>query len=150
MSFFGNKYALAGIAVAATAVGYCIYFDQKRRLAPGFKEKLAEKRRLEKERKEEEEEKANISVGLDGMPTQEQMKDQRALKQFFVETMAAGQSAMHSGDTAKAAQCFVNALRVYQDPVSLLQVLKQTVPPELFLQVVQKLQTIPAQHPDGQ
>lgn len=42
MSFFGNKYALAGIAVAATAVGYCIYFDQKRRLAPGFKEKLAE------------------------------------------------------------------------------------------------------------
>lgn len=46
------------------------------------------------------------------------------------------------GDTETAATHFVNALRVYQEPAALLQVLKQTVPPDVFVKVVQKLQTM--------
>eukprot|EP00043_Microstomoeca_roanoka_P019987 m.233280 g.233280 ORF g.233280 m.233280 type:complete len:163 (-) comp17082_c5_seq2:100-588(-) len=135
-----NKLALAGIAAAAAFVGYCIYFDQKRRAAPDFREKLTEKRRQAKL----EEEQKRQQAGQD-LPTREQMMDQRALKQYFVDAMAAGQEAMHQGNMQMAARCFVNALRVYQDPAALLQVLKQTVPPELFMRVVQELQELKTQ-----
>ncbi|EGD77045.1 hypothetical protein PTSG_07386 [Salpingoeca rosetta] len=145
-SVLGNKFAIAGLAVATAVVGYCIYFDQKRRSAPDFREKLAEKRRLQKKR-EEEERKAQVQA--DGSPAPETLRDQRALKQYFVDTMAAGQEAMQQGEFDKAAQCFVNALRVYQDPAALLQVLKQTVPPELFMQVVQQLQALQAKAQQG-
>lgn len=140
-SILGNKFALAGLATAAAIVGYCIYFDQKRRSAPNFKKNLAEKRRQQKLQEQEEiDRKARAQLG--GAPSAEVLKDPRALKQYFVNTMAAGQEAMQSGDTETAATHFVNALRVYQEPAALLQVLKQTVPPDVFVKVVQKLQTM--------
>ncbi|KAK7069188.1 Mitochondrial import receptor subunit TOM20, partial [Halocaridina rubra] len=63
----------AGVA-GALFIGYCIYFDQRRRSDPNFKKKLRERRR-----------KTNKGgSGASGSVSWPNLKDQEAVQKFFL------------------------------------------------------------------
>ena len=74
MDFSSKSLGLwAGIGTAAF-LGYCIYFDRKRRSHPDFRRKLREKRKA-----------ANRSKGDGDGPALPDFSDQEAVQRFFLQ-----------------------------------------------------------------
>ena len=74
MSIMNSKLGVIAATGVAAFVGYCIYFDHKRRSAPDFKKKLREKRN-----------KAKSSSGKKaGTTTLPDPRDSQAMQKFFL------------------------------------------------------------------
>ncbi|XP_061468443.1 TOMM20-like protein 1 isoform X2 [Rhineura floridana] len=110
---------LAG-ACGLAALGYCVYFDQKRRSAPDFKRRLREKRRKECEKTKEHD--AELR----------ELKDTAKLQEFFLEEIQLGQLWLARGEHKKSIEHLANAISVCTHPNQLMHVLKQTLPPHIF------------------
>ena len=80
-----NKF-IAGLGIAAF-IGYCIYFDHKRRNAPDFKQKLKAKRK-----KERSQNKTNNKTELPDFSNQE------AVQRFFLHEVQLGEELLSQGD----------------------------------------------------
>ena len=76
----------AGLGTAAF-VGYCIYFDSKRRSHPDFKRKLREKRKA-------------VSKGQSKSagPQLPDFSDQEAVQRFFLQEVQMGEELLATGD----------------------------------------------------
>ncbi|XP_045075543.1 mitochondrial import receptor subunit TOM20 homolog B isoform X1 [Coregonus clupeaformis] len=137
----------AGVA-GALFVGYCVYFDRKRRSDPNFKKRLQERRRKQKSSQEK--------TGLTRLPD---LKDSEAVQKFFLEEIQLGEellaqgdsekgvdhltmSTIPTGDCEKGVDHLTNAIAVCGQPQQLLQVLQQTLPPPVFQILLTKLPTI--------
>ncbi|XP_053315104.1 mitochondrial import receptor subunit TOM20 homolog [Spea bombifrons] len=120
----------AGVC-GALFLGYCIYFDRKRRSDPDFKNRLREKRRKQKLAKE----KAVLSKLPD-------LKDAESVQKFFLEEIQLGEELLAQGDFEKGVDHLTNAIAVCGQPQQLLQVLQQTLPPPVFQMLLTKLPTI--------
>lgn len=117
--------ASAGIAF----LGYCFYFDHKRRSAPDFKKKLKEKRAKSK------------SGGKKGTATSlPDPRDAQAMQKFFLSEVQLGEELLSTGDEEGGIEHLSNAVAVCGSPQQLLSVLQQTLPPPIFSKLVQKLQ----------
>jgi len=110
-------------------VGYCIYFDHKRRSDPLFKQKLKEKRR-----------KAKSSGGRKGGATQlPDLRDPEAMQRFFLQEVQQGEELLGQGDVEGGVEHLSNAVAVCGQPQQLLQVLQQTLPPQVFQLLIARL-----------
>merc|ERR1712072_1339266 len=118
---------MAGIGAAAF-IGYCFYFDNKRRSAPDFRAKLKEKRRLAAKR-------ANADKG----PKLPDLKDQEAVQRFFLQEVQLGEELLGQGDIENGVEHLSLAVAVCGQPQSLLGVLQQTLPPQIFSLLLQNL-----------
>jgi len=110
-------------------VGYCIYFDHKRRSEPLFKQKLKEKRRKAKQ-------------GGGGKPGSTQLPDLRdpeAMQRFFLQEVQMGEELLGQGDVEGGVEHLSNAVAVCGQPQQLLQVLQQTLPPQVFQLLLARL-----------
>ncbi|XP_045034566.1 mitochondrial import receptor subunit TOM20 homolog [Daphnia magna] len=116
-------------AVAGTVfVSYCIYFDRKRRSDPEFKKKLREKR------------KRRTNVSKDGSTALPDLKDHEAVQQFsFVQL---GEELLAQGDIEEGVEHLSNAVAVCGQPQQLLQVLQQTLPPQVFRLLLERLPVV--------
>ncbi|RUS86255.1 hypothetical protein EGW08_005997 [Elysia chlorotica] len=112
-------------------IGYCIYFDKKRRSAPDFKRKLKERRMQSKQKK--------TTSGTTRMPD---LSNPEAMQRFFLQEVQKGEELLASGDTEEGVEHLSNAVAVCGQPQQLLQVLQQTLPPQVFALLVQKLPTV--------
>ena len=101
----------AGIGTAAF-LGYCIYFDHKRRSAPDFKEKLRARRRLTNQSKS--------SAGSTNLPN---FSDQEAVQRFFLQEVQLGEELLSQGDIENGVEHLSMAVAVCGQPHSLLGVL---------------------------
>nr|XP_034996989.1 TOMM20-like protein 1 [Zootoca vivipara] len=110
---------LAG-ACGLAVLGYCLYFDHRRRSAPDFKRRLREKRRKECEKAKEHD--AELR----------EMKDTAKLQEFFLEEIQLGQVWLARGEHKKSIEHLANAIAVCTHPNQLMHVLKQTLPPHIF------------------
>ena len=117
----------AGIGAAAF-IGYCFYFDRRRRAAPDFKKKLREKRRLAAKR-------ANQLKG----PALPDFSDQEAVQRFFLQEVQLGEELLAQGDVENGVEHLGLAVAVCGQPHSLLGVLQQTLPPNIFQLLLQNL-----------
>ena len=80
MSIMNSKLGVIAATGVAAFVGYCIYFDHKRRSAPDFKKKLREKRN-----------KAKSSSGKKaGTTTLPDPRDSQAMQKFFLNEVRLG------------------------------------------------------------
>ncbi|KAG5278480.1 hypothetical protein AALO_G00099450 [Alosa alosa] len=120
----------AGVC-GALFLGYCIYFDRKRRSDPNFKQKLRERRRKQKAQQDQS--------GLSRLPD---LKDAEAVQKFFLEEIQLGEELLAQGDYEKGVDHLTNAIAVCGQPQQLLQVLQQTLPPPVFQMLLTKLPTI--------
>ena len=118
---------VAGLGAAAL-VGYCLYFDSKRRSAPDFRAKLREKRRQAAK-------KANANKG----PCLPDLKDQDAVQRFFLQEVQLGEELLSQGDIENGVEHLSLAVAVCGQPQSLLGVLQQTLPPQIFSLLLQNL-----------
>uniref|UniRef100_A0A665SYG1 Mitochondrial import receptor subunit TOM20 homolog n=2 Tax=Echeneis naucrates TaxID=173247 RepID=A0A665SYG1_ECHNA len=127
----GKTSAIAAGVCGALLVGYCIYFDRKRRSDPDFKNRLRERRRKQKAAKER--------AGLAKLPD---LKDAEAVQKFFLEEIQLGEELLAQGDYEKGVDHLTNAIAVCGQPQQLLQVLQQTLPPPVFQMLLTKLPSI--------
>ncbi|XP_052696374.1 mitochondrial import receptor subunit TOM20 homolog [Crassostrea angulata] len=121
------KYAVAGAGLCF--LGYCIYFDSKRRNHPDFKKKLRERRKKSNSTK-------SSKTGSIQLPD---LQNQEAVQKFFFEQVQLGEELLAAGDVENAVEHLSNAVPLCGQPQQLLQVLEQTLPPQVFQLLVQKL-----------
>lgn len=126
--FSGHKVATAVAVGTAVFVGYCIYFDKKRRSDPLFKEKLKERRRKNREFQQQKNKR--------GIPD---LKDHASVQQYFLQEIQLGESLLAAGDLENGVEHLSNALTVCGQPNQLLGVLQQTLPPNVFHALLEKL-----------
>ncbi|XP_074061796.1 mitochondrial import receptor subunit TOM20 homolog [Macrotis lagotis] len=120
----------AGVC-GALFIGYCIYFDHKRRSDPNFKNRLQERRKKQKVAKER--------AGLSKLPD---LKDAEAVQKFFLEEIQLGEELLAQGEYDKVVDHLTNAIAVCGQPQQLLQVLQQTLPTPVFQILLNKMPTI--------
>jgi len=109
-------------------VGYCIYFDHKRRSDPLFKQKLKEMRRKAKQ--------SSKNAGQTKLPD---LRDPEEMQRFFLQEVQLGEELLGQGDIESGVEHLSNAVAVCGQPQQLLQVLRQTLPPQVFQLLVQRL-----------
>ncbi|XP_012277595.1 mitochondrial import receptor subunit TOM20 homolog B [Orussus abietinus] len=122
--------AAVGIAVgiAGIFVGYCFYFDQKRRSEPDFKKKLRERRKARKQ----------AQKAASRIPD---LKDQEVVQRFFLQEVQLGEEMLSCGDLEGGVEHLSNAVAVCGQPQQLLQVLQKTLPPQVFELLLQRIQS---------
>ncbi|XP_069772989.1 mitochondrial import receptor subunit TOM20 homolog isoform X1 [Narcine bancroftii] len=152
----GRTGAIVAGVFGAAFIGYCIYFDRKRRKAPDFKVKLRERKMSKKQkvdtlgrsrctresrdrgrRKQRQQDKANDSIGK--LPD---LKDVEAVQKFFLEEVQLGEELLARGDSEKGVDHLSNAVSVCGQPQQLLQVLQQTLPHQVFQMLIQRLPAV--------
>lgn len=123
--------AAVGIAVgiAGIFVGYCFYFDRKRRSDPDFKKKLRDRRRAKKQAQ-----KANSKIP--------DLKDHEGVQRFFLQEVQLGEEMLANGDLEGGIEHLANAVAVCGQPNQLLQVLQKTLPPQVFHLLIQRLPSV--------
>nr|BAH71090.1 ACYPI001160 [Acyrthosiphon pisum] len=130
--------AAAGIA-GLCFVGYCFYFDRKRRSDPNFKSNLRKKRLLAKEHE------LAARAAKSAFPD---FTDQQAVQRFFLQEVQMGESYLEQGDAARGVEHLANAVVVCGQPTELLNVLQRTLPDPVFDMLIKKLPGI-GQEPDA-
>jgi len=128
--------AAIGIAAGVCGtlfLGYCIYFDKQRHADPEFKKKLRERRRAQKMAT------AGRRANAPNLPD---MKDHEAVQRFFLQEVQLGEELLAAGDLENGVEHLGNAVAVCGQPNQLLQVLQQTLPPQVFHLLVQRLPMI--------
>uniref|UniRef100_A0A1L8DVC9 Putative translocase of outer mitochondrial membrane complex subunit tom20 n=1 Tax=Nyssomyia neivai TaxID=330878 RepID=A0A1L8DVC9_9DIPT len=124
-----NKTTL-GIAagVAGTLfVGYCIYFDHKRRSDPEYKKKVRERRRKAKK------------AAAGRRPEIPNLVDKDAVQRFFLQEIQMGEMLISSGHIEQGVEHLASAVVVCGQPTQLLQVLQQTLPAQVFTLLIHKM-----------
>jgi len=121
--------AAAGIA-GLCFVGYCIYFDRKRRSDPHFKSNLRKKRLLAKEHE------LAARAAKSAFPD---FTDQQAVQRFFLQEVQMGESYLEQGDAVRGVEHLANAVVVCGQPTELLNVLQRTLPDPVFEMLIKKL-----------
>ncbi|KAK7832130.1 hypothetical protein U0070_015277 [Myodes glareolus] len=125
-----NSTIAAGMC-GALFIGYCIYFDRKRRSDPNFKNRLRERRKKQKLAKER--------AGLSKLPA---LEDAEAVQRFFPEEIQLGEELLAQGRYENGVDHLTNAIAVCGQPQQLLRVLQQTLPPPGFQKLLTKLPAI--------
>lgn len=124
----------AGLAGAAF-IGYCIYFDHKRRSAPDYKEKIRRNRR-EKAKARGGGAAASRGGGATQVPDP---SDPSAMQAYFLQEVQLGEEFMASGNVEEGAIHIANAIALCGPSQQLLQIFQQTLPPEQYAAVIEQL-----------
>merc|ERR1711988_1699743 len=111
---------------AAAFVGYCIYFDHKRRSSPNFKEKLKARR------------KQADKVG-DHTKQLPDYSNQEEVQRFFLQEVQLGEELLAQGDVENGVEHLSMAVAVCGQPHSLLGVLQQSLPQPVYALLLQSL-----------
>uniref|UniRef100_UPI00398EE1DB mitochondrial import receptor subunit TOM20 homolog n=1 Tax=Pristiophorus japonicus TaxID=55135 RepID=UPI00398EE1DB len=127
----GKTSAIAVGICGALFVGYCIYFDRKRRNDPNFKKRLQERRRMQRQ--------PTKGNGISGLPDQ---KDAEGMQAFFLEEIQLGEEFLSQGDYEIGVTHLSNAIAICGQPQQLLQVLQQSIPTPIFHLLLMKLSTV--------
>ncbi|KAL1772007.1 mitochondrial import receptor subunit TOM20-like [Sigmodon hispidus] len=98
----GRNSAITAGVCGALFIGYCIYFDHKRRSDPNFKNRLRERRKKQKLDK--------VRALLSKLPD---LKDAEAVQKFFLEEIQLGEELLAQGEYEKGADHLTNAIAVW-------------------------------------
>jgi len=121
----------AGLGAAAAVIGYCVYFDRKRRSDPDFKRRLKEKRKQGSG--------SGSKKGGSGGPSLPDFSDQEAVQRFFLQEVQLGEQLLAQGDIEQGVEHLSLAVAVCGQPHALLGVLQQTLPPQIYQLLLQNL-----------
>lgn len=65
--------------------------------------------------------------------------EQDAVQQFFLQEICLGEQCIATGDIESSVEHFANAIIVCGQPGALVQLLRQTLPTNVFILLVQKM-----------
>lgn len=115
----------AGVA-GAIIVGYCVYFDNKRRSDPEYRKKI--KLRREKKR-----------TNTSHTTAWPDLKDTADIQRFFMMRMQEGEELIAGGDVEAGTFSIAQAITVCAAPEALMGVLQQSMPTDVFQLLLKKL-----------
>ncbi|KXJ24774.1 mitochondrial import receptor subunit TOM20 homolog [Exaiptasia diaphana] len=124
-------------------LGYCIYFDRKRRSDPLYKQKILERRRKAKEAKQTE----NLHDLKSRIPN---TSDPAAIQKFFLEEVQLGEDALTQGDYESTVKHLTNAITVCGQPQQLLQLFQTTLPEHVFKMLLDNIQGMKKKTEEGE
>ncbi|CRK98196.1 CLUMA_CG011559, isoform A [Clunio marinus] len=124
-----SKSTVAMGVSGALLIGYCIYFDHKRRSAKDFKKKLHEKRQERENRKNKRGKGSKLP----------DLTDHEAVQRYFLQEIQMGEALIAQGDVVTGVEHLANAVIVCGQPTQLIQVLQQTLPSEVFALLIHKI-----------
>merc|ERR1712071_672989 len=70
------------------------------------------------------------------------LKDHEAVQQFFLQQIQLGEELLGNGDIDAGVEHLSNAVAVCGQPQQLLQVLQQTLPPQVFSLLLERLPSV--------
>ncbi|KAM9203012.1 TOMM20-like protein 1 isoform 1-T1 [Dugong dugon] len=126
-TFLGLLAALTACGVVAF-LGYCVYFDRKRRGDPAFKRRLRDKRRAEQP-------KAKERCAQLWDPANEKLQE-------LLHEVQMGELWLSRGEHRMGVEHLSNALLLCGQPQELLKVFKVTLPPRVFEMLLHKIPLI--------
>lgn len=136
MAIFGKSFlGFAAFLAGSCFIGYCLYFDKKRRSDPKYRQKIRERR----EKAELAAPKKQPVADVLELPD---MHDQSALQRFFMQEIIHGEKDIENGDYESAVQHLANALVVCGQPSRLLQIFEKTIAPRIFAMLLQKMREL--------
>jgi len=136
VEFSKTALGLAAGLAATTIIGYCIYYDKKRRSDPEYKKKVRA-RRLQARRAER-----RTTVAPNPL-------EPGSFEQYFLEEIHLGETYIAAGEVDEGVKHLANALDVCGRPTQLIGVLQQTLQPHVFALLVIKLQEMAARRASG-
>jgi len=125
-----SAWSIAAAGAGLAFVGYCIYFDHKRRSDPNFRVKLREKRKRARQSAKEH---AKSNSQIPDLP------DSESMQRFFLQEVQLGEELLATGDIENGVDHLSNAVAVCGQPQQLLQVLQTSLPPQVFQLLLLKL-----------
>lgn len=123
-----NALGVAAGVFGTLFVGYCLYFDKQRRKDPDFKRKLKERRKSNKSKCQK-----NTRTKFPDMANHE------AIQAFFLQQVQLGEELLGQGDVDGGIEHLCNAVTICGQPNQILEILQQTLPPNLFQTLLQRL-----------
>nr|XP_002718361.1 TOMM20-like protein 1 isoform X2 [Oryctolagus cuniculus] len=115
---------------AVAFLGYCVYFDRKRRGDPAFKRRLRDKRRAGQRRAEAR-----------GAQLWDTAKNEK-LQELFLQEVQMGELWLSRGEHRMGVEHLSNALLLCGQPRELLKVFKYTLPPKVFEMLLHRVPLI--------
>lgn len=115
-------------------LGYCVYFDRKRRSDPNYRRLVHERRhrqRLQTMRRHVAD-REPVAMALDP-------NDQAALELYFLSEMKTGEELISQGRLDAGLTHLANAIALCAQPAKLLEILQATFPECIFRPLVAKL-----------
>ncbi|GFR21661.1 mitochondrial import receptor subunit TOM20 homolog [Trichonephila clavata] len=129
-----KQYPLDSIVAAGVCgtlfIGYCIYFDRKRRSDPNFKQNIRDRRAKALMMKEK--------AKLDSSKIPE-LRDYESVQKFFIQEVQLGEELLAQGDIENGIEHLSTALAVCGEPQHLIEVLQVQLPPQIFHMLMQRL-----------
>ncbi|CAF2325168.1 unnamed protein product [Rotaria sp. Silwood2] len=117
---------VAAVGLGVSFVGYCVYFDRKRRNAPDFVEKLKAKRHKHK-----------TSAGSSRNDIH--MSNPEAMHRYFLEQIQQGEDCLSRGDFDNGIDHLAKAVVACSQPQNLMGFFQQTLPSEVFQELIGRL-----------
>ncbi|XP_015915098.1 mitochondrial import receptor subunit TOM20 homolog [Parasteatoda tepidariorum] len=129
-----SKTAFVAAGVCGTLfIGYCLYFDRKRRNDPNFKRNLRDRRAKALLMKEQS--KRNKSQ----IP---ELRDFEQVQKFFIQEVQLGEELLAQGDIENGIEHLSTALAVCGEPTHLIEVLQTQLPPQIFNMLMERLPVV--------
>ncbi|CAF0787372.1 unnamed protein product [Rotaria sp. Silwood1] len=104
---------VAAVGLGVSFVGYCVYFDRKRRSAPDFIEKLK----------------------MD-------MSNLEIMRRYFLEQVQRGEDCLSCGDIDNGIEYLAKAVVICSQPQNLMEFFQQTLSSEIFQELIRRLPRI--------
>lgn len=130
-----NNLGVVASVAGAAFVGFAIYYDSKRRSAPDYKDKIRQKRR-EKASARTGGHSGGANLGNIDVPNPLNPTD---MQSFFLQEVQLGEELMAGGNLEEGAEHIANAVIICGQGNQLLSIFQQTLPPDHFALVLEKL-----------
>ncbi|CAK6432039.1 unnamed protein product [Pipistrellus nathusii] len=128
-SLLGLLAALAACGAAAF-LGYCVYFDWRRRGDPAFKRRLRDKRRAQPSK-----------AAAPGAQLWDPARNEK-LQELFLQEVRMGELCLSRGEHSMGAEHLSKAISMSGQPRELLKAFKHTLPPKVFEMLLHKIPLI--------
>ncbi|OQV26081.1 putative Proline synthase co-transcribed bacterial-like protein [Hypsibius exemplaris] len=128
-----SNWTLGVVAGVTAAVGYCVYFDHKRRSDPQFRQKVLARRARA----------TQAANRASGMPDP---SDAEAVQRYFMMQLQRGEACLMNGMLEESITHFCNAVRASGSPSQILRILSESLPPQVFNLIVKRLSEDPESH----
>ncbi|PSN46129.1 hypothetical protein C0J52_12064 [Blattella germanica] len=117
---------IAGVCVIVF-IGYCLYFDKKRREDPNYKKYLKKRRRIQSAIRNTTEEKLFHT------------KNYEDVRRYFFQEVHASEFLLSEGNMEAGVERLSNAVAVCGQPQRFLKNLQESLPPQAFALLVHKV-----------
>ncbi|GMM29637.1 Tom20 protein [Martiniozyma asiatica (nom. inval.)] len=146
-----NTAAVTFSTIALGALGYCLWFDFKRRNDPEFRRQLKQQvRSAEKaaEKAKEEGNKQKVAILkqklTQSLLTEPLPTNPAQVEQFFMEQVGMGEKlAVIVGKEIDAAVHFYKALAIYPNPTSILEIYQKSVTSDIYELIIMLTAILP-------